>query len=165
MSESGLLPCGVMPDGVGDVPQQLRVTGRAQEHRDLVPALVGGHPDVKGIANLVDDLDRALPRQVVGHHPEAGGPGPLRRRRCHYGERAAGRARRRGRGDGMSRSATAGWGLTSSEAMTSTGSRSCIRAVRVTLVNTCWVAAPRQVMFPPQDLRLTTAGRMARSAA
>ena len=38
------------------------------------------------------------------------------------------------------------------------------RAVRTTLARICWVRAPWGVRFPPQILRLTTAGRMACSA-
>ena len=38
------------------------------------------------------------------------------------------------------------------------------RAVRTTLVRTCWVSAPLRVRLPPHTLRMTTAGRMACSA-
>jgi len=39
-----------------------------------------------------------------------------------------------------------------------------LAAVRMRLIILAWVAAPRQVLFPPQTLRFTTAGRIACSA-
>lgn len=46
----------------------------------------------------------------------------------------------------------------------SISSRACWAAVLSTLMMVPWVAAPRQVRFPPHTFRLTTAGRMACSA-
>jgi hypothetical protein len=46
----------------------------------------------------------------------------------------------------------------------SIGSCRCWRAVRITLSATCWVCAPFRLRFPPQLLRLTSAGRSACSA-
>ncbi len=39
----------------------------------------------------------------------------------------------------------------------------CWLAVRSTLMTRTWVAAPRQVRFPPRTFRFTTAGRIAYS--
>ena len=55
-------------------------------------------------------------------------------------------------------------GARASRTRNSMGSRPCWTAVRSALMIRPWVVAPRQVLFPPQTLRLTTAGLIACSA-
>jgi len=72
--------------------------------------------------------------------------------------------RRRSRSTAKSGGTSSGVGCPARRVRNSITSRFCWAAVRMRLIIPCLGGAPRQVLFPPQTSRFTTAGRIACSA-